>query len=113
MRDIARVTGTIEFTDGVKVEFGLGMDEDWRNGPDAGRAVDACEDITRALLDGEHYAYGDDEEPVDEDDSDAREERIAYLTMELDDKGDSWGENHPQIRAWSEELRAFRAAEEA
>lgn len=107
MRDVARVTGFIEFTDGTKVEFGLGVDEDWRNGPDAGRAVDVCESLRDALTDDEHLAY-DDEDSDDEDSDDEREERIAYLTQELDDKGDSWGEYHPQIRAWADELRELR-----
>ncbi len=40
---------------------------------------------------------------------DERTARIQWLTLELDDKGDSWGERHPVIRAMSDELHRLVA----
>jgi hypothetical protein len=51
--EVALIQGTITFTDGETVEFGLGPDVDWRSGnatQNLGRAVDVCEAIRDGVL---------------------------------------------------------------
>jgi hypothetical protein len=73
--EVAQIKGTITFTDGETVEFGLGPDEDWRSGNtrrNLARAVDVCTAIRDGVQDAELWDDGCVECPncgdrVDED----------------------------------------------
>lgn len=67
--EVKSITGTIEFADGSKVEFGLGYDHDWANGsqPWIGKSTDIRTAINTAMHDEEFWHRGDEEPEPEED----------------------------------------------
>lgn len=60
IHEVKSITGTIEFSDGSKVEFGVGDDHDWANGeqPWIGKSVDIRTAIVDAIRDAEFWDDG-------------------------------------------------------
>lgn len=60
VHEVKSITGWIEFTDGSKVEFGVGPDHDWANGqqPAIGKSVDIRTAIVDALNDESFWDDG-------------------------------------------------------